>query len=104
MAHSAYFLSGWAHVGCSEIIGWYPSSTHIQSTSAQCAPSTGGWWHFNWGRLARGNGYHSILSAPDIIMSRPPLSSLHCSALTYTVQGYDCLRYCTVCLWWATLR
>ena len=62
--------------------------------------STVGWWHLNWGGLARGNGWirmsgmvantsntwfpwfpcvcrHSIHSVPPIIMSRPPLSSLH---------------------------
>jgi hypothetical protein len=54
--------------------------------------ATGGWWHHNLGGQAHSNGWsgiggmvsntwfpwcHSICSVPVIIMSRPPLSSLH---------------------------
>ena len=56
--------------------------------------TTRGWWHVNWGGRACGIGWsgvsgmvsntlflsvwcHSICSVPAIIMSRPPLSSLH---------------------------
>ena len=44
--------------------------------------STGGWWHLNWGErgvvMAGAEGvFNAIRSVPAIIMSRPPLSSLH---------------------------
>ena len=46
-----------------------------------CLHITGGWWHLNWGGWAHGikeTMCHSIPSVQDIIMSRPPLSSLQC--------------------------
>jgi hypothetical protein len=60
---------------------------------------TGGWRHLNWGGRVRGNDWsgiggmvsntwfpgvwcHSICSFPAVILSRPPLSSLHWCSCT----------------------
>ena len=69
--------------------------------------TTGGWWHLNWGGRPRGNGCSVIewngikyikhmvsmclmpfhLRRSSHLMSRPPLSSLHCCVLFLCVAN-----------------